>query len=172
MPAVMRDASYITAHMRDADVEEVMCQVPPETKTHELAYNLLMSGDAFIAYYDNRPVMFFGAHPINICSLNAWAIGTHESPRVLREITRFFITDFLPTKLRQGYVMMEARSHVDHKNAHRWLAATGAKPSGEPFPYGRDGEMFLMWRWLPSDYEATRERYGLDGDNHDPQTNR
>lgn len=139
-----------------------MCQVPDGTKRHELAYGLLMSGDAFIAYEDDVPVLFFGFNEMNVACLNAWAMGTKRTSRVIPEVTRYLIRDYLPLRVEEGFRSMEARSHVNHKQAHRWLESTGAVVSGEPFVYGKNGEKFITYRWHADAIELAAVRYKVD----------
>lgn len=160
-PACFRDASYIVANMRPEDETEILCQLPDGLKRHEIAYMLLMGGDAFVAFDGDLPVLFFGTHPINVCTLSAWAIGTRRTWRVLVEATRWLIADYLPGKMDEGYTSMEARSHVDHRQAHGWMESTGAVVHGPSFVYGRNGEKFLLYRWTADAMAGAAERYGV-----------
>lgn len=160
VPACLRDASYVVAHMRPADEDEILCQLPAGMRRHEIAYSLLFSGgDAFVALDGDRPVLFFGTHPINVCTLSAWAIGTKRTWRVLATATRWLIAEHLPGRIAEGYSSMEARTHVDHEHAHRWLESTGAVVHGPPFVYGRDGEKFLLYRWTADALAVAANRY-------------
>lgn len=146
-PATLRDASFVTANMRRQDEVELLCQVKPGTKRHELAYFLVMSGDAFCAAIDDLPVMIFGASPVNAATVSAWAVGTKHTWRVVSHVTRFMREEYLPKLREEGYVAMEARSHVNHATAHRWMQDTGARVVSEPFTYGLGGEKFILFHW-------------------------
>lgn len=158
-PGVLRDVSFVFANMRDGDRREVMCQLDEGTKTYEVAYWSLMSGDCWVAYWRDKPVMTFGAMKLNAAAASVWAIGTPKAWRVIPAVTRFFTMDVVPALMAKGYVSMEARSIADHTDAHRWMESTGAKRWGEPYPYGRGGEEFITFRWLPAVYNAQRSRY-------------
>lgn len=158
-PACLAHASFIAANMRDADRAEIMCQVPDGTKTYEVAGMLLNSGDAFVAYYDDEPVLFFGAHPLNVCTLDAWAMGTDKTRRCIVEVSRYMFATYRPLAIEQGYRTMECRSHVEHAEAHRWLASTGAVVNGQPFVYGKNGEEFVLFRWDHASLETAAKRY-------------
>src|SRR5690606_3849111 len=93
IPACLRDASYVVANMRPADREEIACQVPVGVKDHELAYQLLMSGDSFIATLDGVPAAFLGTQPLNAACMVAWALGTKHMSRVVPALTRFAIRE-------------------------------------------------------------------------------
>lgn len=158
-PACLAHASFITANMREADRREILCQVGDDVKTHEIAGMMLHSGDAFIAYHDGMPAIFFGAHALNICTLEAWAIGTARTWRCLHAVSRYVITEYAPLALAQGFHTMECRSHVDHVQAHRWLESTGAVVNGTPFVYGKNEEKFVIYRWDKASLTAAAERY-------------
>lgn len=147
-PAILRDASWITANLRPLDRLEAFCQLPPGTKTSALAWFLVMGhGDAFIAYLRDEPAMVFGIAPINAVCLSVWALGTRRAPRVAPSISRWLRDELLPGKAAEGYTSMEARSLVEHHAAHRWMLSTGAVQHGPPFVFGRGGEEFILFRW-------------------------
>jgi hypothetical protein len=157
-PACMAHASFITANLREADQREIFCQLPDGFKTYEVAAAMLQ-GDAWIAYLDDSPVLFFGAHPLNVCTLEAWAMGTSKTRRVLHAATRHMIEHFGPDAIDAGFRTMECRSHVDHHEAHRWLESTGAVAGGEPFVYGKNGELFILYRWTRDALTTAAQRY-------------
>lgn len=158
-PSCLRDASYVVANMRPVDEEEILCQLPEGTKRHEFAYALIMAGESFVAYRDDLPVMLIGTTPMNVACSSIWAMGTKHTNRVLHAVTRFMLTEHLPSLIERGVITMEARSHVNHAPAHRWMRSTGAVVNGEPFVYGRDGEKFLTFQWHKQSLEEVRKRY-------------
>lgn len=148
--------------MRDVDEREIMCQLPADVVLYEACYLLLQGSDAFIAYRDGLPVMAFGTHPMNVCTLNAWAFGTEDMNKVLYPATQFLIRDYLPGKVAEGFHSMEARTHVEHHGAHRWLESTGAVVKSEPFVYGRSGELFVLYRWTADALPEAAKRYRVE----------
>lgn len=157
-PATLRDASYVMANMRAQDQAEVMCQVPAATKTHELAYHLLMGSEAFAASYNGQPAVFFGTSPINVACLSIWAVGTKRMQRAVPAVTKF-LRGHVDTKVAQGYRTIEARSLETHYSAHRWIEGAGGVRSGEPFVFGRDGEKFLLFRWTAPGFGANKAEH-------------
>ena len=95
-PATLRDASYVMANLCERDREEVMCQVPPATKLHEMAYHLLMGSDAFGARLRGQPVAFFGVSPINVACCSVWAVGTKQMTKAVPAITDFMFDTLMP----------------------------------------------------------------------------
>lgn len=164
-PATLRDATYIIANLRPADRHEAFCQLPEGIDDTRVAYFLLMNGEAFAARWTDRegrqwPCVFFGVQPMNAVALAVWALGTKHARRAIPAVTRFMGRTLLPQKIAQGYRIMEARSIDSHHEAHQWMEATGARRVGEPFVYGRDGELFHLYRWKAEDHEAYLQRYG------------
>lgn len=155
-PATLRDASYVMANLNADDAAEVDCQVPEGAIRHEMAYGLLMSGDNFAVREGDQPIAFFGTAPMSCCYLSLWALGTKRMWRAVGPLTRFMIDVHLPERIAQGYIGMEARCMVGHPTAHAWLDAIGGEPSGEPFEFGRNRELFTTYRWTASDIEAQR----------------
>ena len=158
VPACLKDASYVTGNMRERDRVEAMCQLPDGTRTHELAYFLIMNGEGYVAKLNGIPVMLFGVTPMTVCAFSVWALGTKDTWRVVSAVTKFMIP-FLWEKHKAGFVTMEARSEVSHKQAHRWLRDTGAVAIGKPFVYGKNREKFLLFRWDADVLPQIAKRY-------------
>lgn len=147
VPATLRDVSYVLYHLNPADEEETACQIDPALRRDHLGYMLLMSGDNFAVRIAGQPVAVFGTAPLNRATLSVWALGTDQMRRALPAIWRFLVEEHLPAKTSEGYRYMEARSIETHHAAHRWLRWLGATVLGEPHPFGRGGERFLLFRW-------------------------
>lgn len=159
--AVLRDASYITANLREQDVAETFCQLAPGVTPIELAWWVVMmpSSEMFIAYLDDEPVTLFGTSPITPYCYALSAIGTDKFRRTVPEVSRFLMTVHVEKRITQdGCLTMEARSIDTHVEAHRWMLSMGAEQLGGPFPYGAAGERFLMFRWTVAGYRAIREK--------------
>lgn len=157
-PAIIRDASWITANLRPRDHEEAFCQLPPDTPSSVLAHWLVMSSDAFIAYVDDEPTTLFGTSPINVACYNVFAVGTRQMRRTIPEVTRFLMVEHIEKRIREGAKTMEARSLANHTQAHAWMRSTGAVQLGKAFPYGRNDEPFVLFRWTVAGYRAIREK--------------
>lgn len=158
-PSCLRDASYVFANLRPLDCHEAFCQIDHRVKTHEVAWWSIQIGESWVAYLKGRPVMVFGYMPMNVAAVSIWAMGTKHATRVVPAVTRHVVLDVIPSLIERGYHSMEARSIIEHEQAHRWMESTGAVRSGEPFPYGRDGELFQLFRWTRPSYERIRRRY-------------
>lgn len=156
--ATLRDATYVMAWLRPADVEEVMCQVPADLSRSDMAYNLLFSGDTFAARVGDQPVGFFGTNVINAACLSVWALGTKNMWRAVSEMNRFLVDEHLPARVAQGYRTMEARSITSHTDAHHWIKQLGGVQHGPAFEFGRDRETFLLFRWSADDLAGIKAK--------------
>ncbi len=157
-PAVFRDASYVTANLRPADHHEAFCQLADGVTTVELAWWLLHAGAAFVAYDNEQPVALFGTAPMTPFCYSLFAVGTPAMRRAVPAISRFLMREHVEQRIAAGALTMEARSLATHTEAHRWMLSLGAEQQGEPFPYGKAGELFVMFRWTVAGYRAIREK--------------
>lgn len=154
-PSTLRDASFVMANLRPRDRAEIMCQVPEGTKTHELAYGLNLSPEAWTIHLEDRqPIALFGENHMTPACVIVWAMGTRHMWRAIPLLTQFMRDDVVPRLIAQGYCTMEARSHVLHLQAHRWMHSTGAVQADQPYEYGRNGEKFITFRWTADAFAA------------------
>lgn len=155
-PATLRDVSFVLANLRPMDDAELRCQLPDGTRMHDVAYGLLMAGDAFVALDGDQPAMVFGTNFMTPAARGVWALGTKRARRAIPAITRFFTGPYADQLLAAGVLMLEARSHADHAEAHRWMHSTGAVRVDPCFPYGKDGELFCVFRWTTDTFVRRR----------------
>jgi hypothetical protein len=166
-PACVRDVSWIAAHMRQRDSDEILCQAPYNTTIMQAAlwcFDTAMEDTRFVAYdKTDTPAAAFGFSPSSNPTLwSAWAFGTDRMRRVIPEITDFgfgpwlghFIKNYRPRR-------MEIRAREDHDLAHRWLTGMGAKREGLMPSYGRSGEVFVLYSWTDRSIYVIREKQAL-----------
>jgi len=146
-PATLRDVSFVLANLRPMDDIELRCQLPDGVKMHEVAYGLLMASDAFAALEDDQPIAVFGTNFMTPACRGVWALGTRRARRAIPAITRFMTGEYAAQLIAAGVLSLEARSHADHAAAHRWMHSTGAVRVDPCFPYGKNGEPFVVFRW-------------------------
>lgn len=159
--ATLRDASWITANLRQLDREEIFCQIDDRVTTAQLAEFLILGGQGFIAYDRGEPVLLFGTTLVTVCSMSAWAMGTDAMRRAVPTVNDFLLSTHIPARLAAGVNNMEARSLVTHYEAHRWMEGLGGERHGEPYLFGKNGEMFVTYRWTVSTYRAISAAKGI-----------
>lgn len=147
VPATLRDVSFVLANLRPMDDIELRCQLPDGTKMHDVAYGLLMAGDAFAALDDGQPIAVFGTNFMTPGCRGVWALGTRRARRAIPTVTRFMTGEYADELKAAGVHTLEARSHAAHEAAHRWMHSTGAVRVDPCFPYGKNGEPFYVFRW-------------------------
>ncbi len=156
LPCTLRDASFVMAHLRPGDELEVLCQLPEDMKRHDIAYMLLMNAlEAYAVRFNGQPIGIFGVTHMSVASVSVWALGTRQFWRAAPTVTRFVRDDLAPRLIDAGYRTMEARSHVDHHDAHRWMTLAGAHGVDEPYIYGRNDQFFRTFRWTAADFGYT-----------------
>jgi hypothetical protein len=156
--AVLRDASWITAYMREIDKQECFCQLPDDTPTSVLAAQFVHVGNCYIAYERDQPTMLFGTSPINAACFSVWGVGTERTPRVVPAVSQFMLDYEVPRRIGEGFRTAEARSIATHGQAHRWIESLGGVKHGPAFPYGKADEHFVLYRWTVAGYRAIAEK--------------
>jgi len=156
--ATIRDVSYILAHLRPGDLDEIMCQLPDGVAPVDLAAAHVNFGRSWVAYHNDIPAMAFGVQPMTLAgnAYNAWAFGTRRAKGVLREVVRFGCDVIVPAWIGDGVSRIEARSLGTHSIAHRWMVALGAEHACDLPLWGRDGEAFKLFVWYPTSASLAR----------------
>lgn len=154
--AMIGPASWVTANMQPADRAEVYAQLPDDLPTKVLADYLIGApgSQAFTAWIGNEPVALFGSAMMTVNCMSLWAVGTPRMRRAVPAITQFYVEHHAPRRIDDGVNVAEARSIVGHHEAHRWIESLGGVQHGEPFPYGKAGEEFVLYRWTVAGYRA------------------
>lgn len=154
IPATIREYSYIAAHVREQDRQELWCQLPEGASSYEVAMHSLSGAmHAYTATYRGNPTAAFGFSPTSLCGsvYSAWLWGTENVPKVVPRIGRYSWTIVAPMLVKDGVRRLEVRSIAGHLEAHRWLAGLGAQHEAKLIDYGRNGEAFELFAWRLSD---------------------
>jgi hypothetical protein len=157
-PATLATASWVTANLRAEDRAEVFCQLPDNTPTAAIAEFSIRSGEAFVALDRGNPVALFGSTPMTAACFSVWALGTKRFARAVPEMTVAFMSYIVPRRIDQGFRCAEARAMQANTKAVLWLDALGGEVLGEPFPYGKDDELFLLFRWTVAGYRSMNRK--------------
>lgn len=144
-PATIRDATYVTANLRPEDQMESDVQLGP-LHPIDLGAAMVQQPYAFIAYHDDVPAVIFGATPISVTTVSAWALGTKHMRRAIPSVTRFCLGPLSGQLNRDGYRWAEARVLLTNELAVRWMKTMKAKNVATLPRYGSGGEPFGLFR--------------------------
>jgi len=147
----LESVRYVAANMRAADAEEIW---PLRfDKTPEGLATVVMSDPTYCWLVAlERPIAVFGMFQVRPKAWTAFAFGTDEFSRVAGEMTKFLCRKVRPHLFGElGAQRVEAWSHANHTEAHKWLELLGA--SGEPdLEYGPDGQTYIRYVMRRSDW--------------------
>ncbi|TYC55678.1 hypothetical protein FMN50_11575 [Rhodobacterales bacterium] len=150
----VRDATFIAANMRPADLGEIGC-LWKELDTRVLgtcAVKTSVPGMAWSVWYEGEPAAAYGfsqAAAFDPDHWQAWAFGTERFRRCVPLITRHFkrIRPLVEQECRRLQVV----THAQHDISHGWIEALGGRREGVLRSYGRGGEDFYLYAWVRED---------------------
>lgn len=158
-PVTIDAASYIVEHLRERDRVEIFAQRWDDDEKALVASIMSWAGAMTWAWWrDGRPVSLQGAWPIRPGVWSCWAFGTDEWPRVVLSMTRHSRRFIIPALLRAQFHRAEALALASHTDSRRWIEALGARQESILKAYGRNGEDFVMYRWMPDDVQRFMDR--------------
>jgi len=149
----LASVAYVAERLRKADAEEIW---PLRfDKTPGGLARTVMGAPTYVwlaALPDKTPAAVFGIYEVRPRAWTAFAFATDNFNKVSLEITKFLIRKVKPHLFEDlGAVRVEAWSHPEHLDAHRWLEKLGA--TSEPDPeYGPDGETYVHFVMRRSDW--------------------
>lgn len=144
-PSGLADLSYVIANMRDADRAEIFCQLPDDINAGQFANSVLNSNDSVTAFLKGNPVAAFWLSEMTVSTAFVSMFGTKHMIRTVPAMTRAIMEEHIPAWRNQGFIRFEARSLVEHTQAHKWLKGCGAKNEGILKSMGKNGEDFFMF---------------------------
>jgi hypothetical protein len=152
--------------MRQADIDEIMCQMPRDTTPVQAAltsFEVSPDDCRFVSYDpDGVPTGAFGWAPATPAGTLwvGWAFGTHKLRRSIPDISKFITLNQWPYLMRTYRPKrLEVRSLESHDVSHRWLTSLGATRECELKRYGRDGETFVLYSWTDRTIWPAHERW-------------
>ncbi len=147
----LRDMEFIAIHLRPEDwveISNLLEHDSPLLFAHQ-AYALMTSrGRGRIAWHDGRPAgaVAFIEHRKGVWDIQLY--GTVDLKAAMKPILRW-IRETIP-ELRNdfGGVRLQADSHVDHVEAHKFLKGLGAEPEATMRCFGKDGSTYIRFVWI------------------------
>ena len=109
----------------------------------------LMSDIVLVARADDgQPVSVFGAAEAWPGVWTVWMYATERFNEVWRSVYKTFRSVIPNQVIGRGAHRAECRAHADHGDAHRFIHALGGEREAVLSGFGRDGSVFLVFRWL------------------------
>lgn len=153
--ATIRDTSWIAAHMRQIDVDEIHCQMKDPTPAN-IAYTQIMTSPRakYIAKVNGIPACAYGMSEWQPGVGHLWAFGTDKIYGALRDVTNH-INDVIYEEIFLDSTVhrVECRTISTHTQAHRWLSSIRLSFVADLDCYGKDAEDFKL-------YALTRKEIG------------
>lgn len=166
-PGNLRDATYLSAHMREHDWSEIECQVPPHFTKMDAAITMFLSTDAdlcFCAKIGGQPVFIFGLVRVTEARVEVWGYGSLRTVRVIPAVSRFLYKRVAKLLVGKGLRRVEARIIKTNRLASLWFKAIGGNQRPDLSDHGRNGETFEFWEWTRNGYDkSTRARDRFSG---------
>lgn len=138
----------VACDMRARDREEIFA-TRWTTNPLDLAEDVIrIPGPKWVAHGEGiGPVAAYGATPMWPGVWNLYLFATDNFTQVAWDVTRHIRRVMMPSLAMAGAHRAEARSHISHVEAHRWLERLGAEREAVLKGYGRGGEDFILFRW-------------------------
>jgi hypothetical protein len=122
----------------------------------QLASNLL----ARIVESSGLAMVARGEHPITACGMVpmspgvavAWAVSTAEHRHAIIPVTRFIRTFGAAVAAKCNLHRIEFRALAARPDVARWVSLLGAKPEATLSCFGKNGEDFILYRWLRDEH--------------------
>ncbi len=149
------DIDTVAKNMRPEDVAEFDCWGLSLEQAVEV-FKAAPRSHAKVALVDNKPVFAWGISKARGGCYGLWGFGTPEAKKIIRPLTRYGKTTWLPGVFATGEVS-RIDVHVPLKSSHSWswLMWLGCKIETRLRYFGAHGEEFLLLAYTVD--EAKRE---------------
>lgn len=138
---------HIALHLRACDKAEIFA-LRYDSDPYALAEEATRTDLRAVALAkDGEPVAGWGVKQMWPGVWSVFLMATPRWPEVMLSVTRHIRKELIPTLDRIGWHRAECASLTDHKDAHRWLEALGAKREAQLSGYGRGAQDFYLYVW-------------------------
>lgn len=159
------DLLHIVRNMREWDRREIFATEWSDDPEKFTDKTLAYAGEfAWLAGTD-RPIAAIGAGACWPGMWRVWMFATDDFRQIGLGLTKFVRKVMIPALLGDpNFQRAECYSMVGHDTAHAWLKVLGAQQIGPPVErYGKNGEDFLIFRWLREDGERAAWKMKTEG---------
>lgn len=148
VPGSIASVSYVFSNMREVDRREILCLLPDEITAGQFAAGAMLHSPV-VAMLKGNPVAVYYLSPVSVSVAFVSMFGTPLMLRAVPAMTRAILELEIPNWHANGFLRFEARSHIDHAQAHSWLENCGAVREGILKSMGKHGEDFVMYALIP-----------------------
>lgn len=137
---------HVAMNMRDADKREIYAlrwEDNPFLVTNDV---MAARNFSWVAWLDGRPCAVFGGAPLHPGVWSMFMFATDDFRRLALGLTRMARRQIVPRLFGEiGAHRLQCHSHVEHEDAHRWLASLGCERESILKGFGRDGSDYIMF---------------------------
>ena len=141
---------YVCLRLRERDAREIYNLRPhdnPVRLASEAAW-VLPQGRARIAWYQGRPAGVVGMFESWPRMWEMVMFGTDEFPHVAFAMMRWARRELRDLLVNGWGHRLQADSHVEHEEAHKFIRAMGGREEVRLLKYGKDGSEYVRFSWV------------------------
>jgi hypothetical protein len=139
---------YIAKNLRQQDRDEIAAVSPTTEVSQHLTFKVMMFSREVYVAIRNKPAAAWGFVELWPHVGSCFAFGTDEWGSVMRAVTNHVRRYMLPRVIAAGYHRMECRALAGRDDVARWVALLGGQPEAVLRRFGKNGEDFMVYRWL------------------------
>lgn len=158
---------YICLNMREDDKREILAMRPHDSQVMLAweAYHMIRNnGRGRIAWHDGRPAALAAFTEAWPGHWNVWMFGTKDFRAAAVPLIRWIRDEAREILSVCKGLRLECDSIADHDEAHKMIRALGGKAESEMRNYGKGGETFIKFVWLPNVNDAVLSRHYVRAD--------
>lgn len=166
---------YICLHLRACDRREIFTMQPhdnPVRLAQEAWWVFTNRGRAAVAWHDGRPAAVIGLWEKWPGVWEASAFGTDAWRNVAIECVRWARKNISQIIEEVGGHRLQADSHVESTESHKFLRAMGAEAESLLPGYGKDGSDYIRFVWVKKtrkDWTDVLRWRGQQQDGHEAE---
>ena len=142
------DILFISERLRAWDRKEIFALMWSDSPIDLATTCAQLAANAFTLHGDDEtPIAYVGAIPLWPGFWKVWMFATDDFRKIGLRATTWVKQHFIKGIVEAGAVRAECQSMDGHVEAHRWLEVLGAEREGEHDSYGKNGEIFVTYKW-------------------------
>lgn len=156
-PATTSSLQYILENLREIDRAEIAATAWDESRIAETLAPRIMAGAVMtLVAKGELPITACGLVPLCPGVAVAFAFSTPQYRHAIVPVTRFIRTVGLSFALKAGFHRIEFRALATRPDVERWVGLLGAQRESTLDCFGKNGEDFVMYRWLRHEHAQRR----------------